>query len=84
MGYGDIKVDYLYGKSQIGVLLRNNLRFNSQNKGGIELNYLYPIAGSKNTYWYAEVFHGYGQSLVDYNREVTKVSAGFAFSRGMF
>ena len=84
LGYGDIKVDYLYGKNQFGLLLRNNLRFDSENKGAVEFNWMYPIANSKNTFWYVKMFHGYGESLIDYNREVTKGSVGFSFSRGLF
>ncbi len=84
LGYGDIKVDYLYGKAQIGLLLRNNLRMDKKNKGAVELNYTYPILNSKNTFWYVKLFHGYGESLIDYNREVSKASVGFSFSRGLF
>ena len=84
LGYGDIKIDYLNGKSQFGLLLRNNLRFNSDNKGAVEFSWSYPFLGSPNTFWYAKVFHGYGESLIDYDQEVTKTSFGFSFSRGLF
>jgi len=84
LGYGDLKFHYLYDDIQLDLLVRNNLRFNSQNKGAYEFGFLKPITGSKSTYWYVEVFYGYGASLIDYNREVTKISAGFAFSRGLF
>ena len=83
LGYGDIKLNYLYYKSQISVLFRNNLRLDG-NKGAVELSYMYPLASSKKVFWYAELFTGYGDSLIDYDREVTRVSFGFAFSRGLF
>ncbi len=84
LGYGDIKIDYLYKKSKFGFLLRNNLRFNGENKGAIEFNYSVPFLDSPNTFWYMKFFHGYGESLIDYNREVTKIAFGFSFSRGLF
>lgn len=84
MGYGDIKLDYLNGKSQYGLLLRNNLRLNGENKGAIEFNWSYPFFASPNTFWYVKLFHGYGESLIDYNKEVTKAAFGFSFSRGLF
>lgn len=84
LGYGDIKIDYLYKKSQFGLLFRNNLRLGDDNKGAIEFNYSVPFLDSPNTFWYLKVFHGYGESLIDYNREVTKVAFGFSFSRGLF
>jgi len=84
LGYGDIKIDYLYGKSKFGLLIRNNLRLNNGNKGAVEFNYSYPFFNSPNTFWYIKIFHGYGESLIDYNREVTKAAFGFSFSRGLF
>jgi len=84
LGYGDIKIDYLYGDSQFGLLWRNNLRMNSDNKGAVELNYSYPVFDSPNTFLYVKLFNGYGESLIDYNRNVTKAAVGFSFSRGLF
>ena len=83
LGYGDIELAYLYNKSQFGLLLRNNLNFND-NKGAIEVKYSYPFFSSPNTFWYAKFFTGYGESLIDYNVDVTKTSFGFSFSRGLF
>lgn len=83
LGYGDIEVIYLYGKSQFGLLLRNNLDFDN-NKGAIELTYSRPFFNSPNTFWYAKVFNGYGESLIDYNVNVTKASFGFSFSGALF
>jgi len=84
LGYGDIKLNYLYHRSQIGVLFRNNLRLDGNNRGAVEVSYMHPIGNSKKVFWYAEFFNGYGDSLIDYDREVTRVSFGFAFSRGLF
>ncbi len=84
LGYGDIKIDYLNGKSKYGLLIRNNLRLNRDNKGAVELNWSYPFFDSPNTFWYLKFFHGYGESLIDYNTEVTKAAFGFSFSRGLF
>jgi phospholipase A1 len=80
MGYGSIEAKYLYGQSEFGLLFRNNLR-TSGNKGAIELNYSYPAFGSKNTFWYAKFFNGYGNSLIDYDQSVTNTSFGVSFSR---
>lgn len=83
-GYGDLRVHYLYKKSQIGSLLRYNFGVGGTQRGAIELNYSYPFFNSKNMFWYAEFFNGYGESLIDYNRAVTKASIGFSFSRPLF
>ncbi|MCF6245091.1 MAG: phospholipase A [Sulfurovum sp.] len=83
MGYGELTIKYLYGKSQINVMLRNNFNF-KDNKGAVEVDWTTPFFNSENTYWYIRGFSGYGESLIDYNRYVNKISFGFAFSRGIF
>jgi len=84
MGYGDIRADYLYNKHQFGLLFRNNLQLRGGNKGAVEFKWSYPFLNSPNVFWYATFFNGYGNSLIDYNRNVTKTSVGFSFSRGLF
>ena len=83
-GYGDISFLYAYGKQTFELLLRDNLRLNSSNKGAVEFNYTFPLPdfiSSKNSYGIFQVFHGYGQSLIDYDREVTNIGIGVTFSR---
>lgn len=79
MGYGEITAKYLYGQSEFGLLFRNNLQ--SDNKGAIELHYSYPAFDSKNTFWYAKFFNGYGYSMIDYDQSVTNAAFGVSFSR---
>lgn len=82
LGYGEIDIKYLYGKHQLGLMLRNNLQ--SENRGAIELDWSMPIQNAKNTYWYIKAFNGYGESLIDYNKNNTKISFGFSFFRSLF
>ncbi len=83
LGYGDIEIKYLYKNSLIALKLRNNLKTNN-NKGSIQLNYSIPVNNFKTTYWYFKAFNGYGESLIDYDRSVSKVGFGFAFYRNIF
>ena len=83
-GYGDISFLYAYGKQTFELLLRDNLRLNKSNKGAAEFNYTFPLPdfiSSKNSYGIFQVFHGYGQSLIDYDREITNIGIGLTFSR---
>ena len=84
LGYGDLTFHYLYKKSQLSSLLRYNFGVRGKNRGAVELNYSYPFFDSKNMFWYAKFFNGYGESLIDYNRCITKTSIGFSFSRALF
>ena len=83
-GYGDISFLYAYGQQTFELLLRDNLRLNSSNKGAALFNYTFPLPyfiSSKNSYGIFQVFHGYGHSLIDYDREVTNIGIGVTFSR---
>lgn len=56
-------------------------RFNPKtNNGNIELNTYYTLNKKENLYIYFKYFYGYGESLIDYNNNVSKVSLGVAFN----
>ncbi len=84
LGFGDIKLNYLYEKHQFSALLRYNFGSGGKNRGAINFNWSYPFLHSKNTFWYLKVFSGYGESLIDYDQSVTKAAFGFSFSRALF
>lgn len=83
-GYGDLKLLYPYKKHTFELSLRNNLRPNSHNKGAAELNWTFPLPSfmaTENSYGLIQVFSGYGDSLIDYDKEIHKIGFGIAFSR---
>ncbi len=84
MGYGDLSFNYLQGRHQFGGTFRYNFNKGGESRGAVELSWSYPFFGSPATFWYAKIFTGYGESLIDYDRHVTKLSFGFSFSRGIF
>ena len=78
LGYGELRGTMKFWKSQeVSVLLRNNLRI-PDNKGAVELGWTFPIIRSMKGY--VQYFNGYGESLIDYNTPVSRLSAGFSFS----
>ena len=84
LGYGDVKVNYLFGKNEIGSTFRYNFGAGGKNRGSIKAHWSYPFFDSENTFWYVKFFSGYGESLIDYDRSVTKTAFGFSFSRGLY
>jgi len=80
MGYGDVKFFYAYKDHTFKALIRNNLNF-SDNKGYGEFNWSFPFTKRKNTFGYVQLSSGYGDSLIDYNKEVNRISFGISLSR---
>lgn len=48
---------------------------------GVEFNYSHPTRRRDDLFFYFKVFQGYGESLISYNKEITKVGFGFSISR---
>lgn len=81
LGYGDLKIAYPYQKNLISILLRNNLKFNDKNKGAVQLDWTFPFPWINDAYGYIQIFNGYGESLIDYNKRSQRISVGFAVTR---
>ena len=79
MGYGDLKLFYPYKENFFKRIWRNNFDFNN-NRNGLELNWSFPLFNT-GLFGYLQYFNGYGESLIDYNRNVNRVSLGIAISR---
>lgn len=81
---GELTLLYAYKKHTFELMLRNNFKFNSNNKGAAELNWTFPLPqflSSNNAYGLLQLYSGYGNSLIDYDKEVNKIGFGIAFSR---
>lgn len=78
-GYGELNFLYAYKKHTFEATFRDNLK--TDNKGSIELNWLFPFGGYDNLFAMIQFFHGYGYNLIDFNKNLTTVGFGVAFSR---
>ncbi len=80
LGYGDLQVSLPWRKHLFTAKLRNNLKFNSNNRGSFEFEWTFPL-WSKSFFGYIKYFTGYGSSLEDYNSHSDRIGVGFAVSR---
>ncbi len=81
LGYGDLKFKYIYEDQVFKLLLRNNLKFSENNKGYSEFTWSFPFFNSKDIFGYVQLSNGYGESLIDYNKHITRMSFGASISR---
>lgn len=77
-GHAELRAQRQFsGTQQIAAMLRGNL---ATHKGALSLNYSF--AGEGGSLFYAvNLWHGYGESLIDYNRSVTRLSIGIMLAR---
>ncbi|MBS7455675.1 phospholipase A [Coralloluteibacterium stylophorae] len=74
VGQGDLQIVRQIGEQELALMLRHSLRGGDDSRGAVQLEWTYPIAGS--LHGYLQVFHGYGESLIDYNHKATYIGAG--------
>lgn len=72
MGSGEVGLLYRMRKHTLSILVRNNLKQN--NKGAVELGWTYPM--SSKLKGYLQVFEGFGESLIDYDYRISRISVG--------
>ncbi len=80
IGDGKIKFMLPYEKHLFKLSFRSTF---SGERGAVEFTYSYPLPARKerDLFLYFKTFNGYGESLIDYNHKVNKISLGLAISR---
>lgn len=74
LGYGEVRFAYKWREQVFSTMLRNNLRA-GENKGAVELNWSFPLAGQLKGM--IQYFYGYGETLLDYNELDQRIGLGF-------
>ncbi len=76
MGYGDLKVQYRFNDKQN---VYSVLRYNPKSgRGAIEAAHTFPLKGKLKGV--VRGFHGYGESLIDYNHKQNGIGFGLMFN----
>ena len=74
IGRGDLMVAYEKGRHDISLIGRHSMRFGDDNRGSLQMDYAFRIYDYLKLH--LQVFHGYGESLIDYNHKQTTVGIG--------
>ena len=80
LGYGDLTFMYPYKEHNFKLMFRNNLK-SKDNRGFAQLDWTFPFFGSKNTFGHIQISNGYGDSLIDYDKDITRINFGISLSR---
>ena len=76
IGDGELEIGTNLGRHELYTILSHS--FSTFEKGNIQMNYVFPIHGHLRGH--AQVFHGYGETLIDYNVSQTTIGIGVSFS----
>ncbi len=95
LGYGDLLVFWKRGDNNVSALLRNNLQTQG-NRGSLRLDWSVPITrlphfenastltlNQHDLRFYVQIFTGYGETLIDYNRYQTTIGVGIMLTDWM-
>ncbi|MCG8470225.1 MAG: phospholipase A [Desulfobacterales bacterium] len=78
MGYGEFNAQYQFAHDQLLHLMVRGTP--GRSKGAVSLTWSIPITRG-GLFFMVRGFHGYGESLIDYNRSISRIGAGFMLSR---
>jgi phospholipase A1 len=73
LGYGEIWAGTIWGNYHLGLMFRNNLRFD-ENRSALQCEVSFPLLEHLNGY--IQYFAGYGESLIDYNHYTNRIGLG--------
>ncbi len=76
LGRGDILLVHTRNGHEFSLLARHSLRGGSRSHGAMQFEWAFPIQGPLRGR--LQIFHGHGESMIDYNHRATWASAGFS------
>jgi len=76
IGRGDAMLTYSNGGHEFTVLGRHSLRGGDDSRGAVQLDWGFPI--NRTFRGHVQAFHGYGESLIDYNHKATYFGLGIS------
>jgi len=76
IGRGDAMLTYARNGHVFTVLGRHSLRGGEDSHGALQVDYGFPINRSFRAH--VQLFHGYGESLIDYNHKATYIGLGIS------
>ena len=76
IGRGDATLMHVRGRNAFSLMMRHSLRGGDRSHGALQFDWGFPIHRSLPMRGRLQVFHGYGESMIDYNHRATYVGLG--------
>ena len=77
LGHGEFRAVFSRNGHVFSTMLRNQLE-SGFDRGAVELSWSFPIFNYPYLKGYMQYFHGYGESLIDYDRKVNRLGIGIS------
>lgn len=78
LGYADYRFAYRIAEDAgVGLLFRNNLD-SDENRSTFRIDYTFELSDSVSAY--VQYYHGWGESLIDYNHHVKRIGLGIVIA----
>jgi phospholipase A1 len=79
VGRAELLTAFSKNKHNMSLALRHSLRFGDDNRGSLRFQYNYQLMD--NLFAMLQVFHGYGENMIDYNHKQTTIGVGVSLLR---
>lgn len=79
LGNADLELMYPWKKHLFKVLVRNNLE-RDNNRGAVQFDWTFPL-WENNLFGYVQLYSGYAESMIDYDKRTDRIGIGFSLSR---
>jgi phospholipase A1 len=77
LGHGEVRLVYGQQGHVFSAMLRNQLE-SGFDRGAVELSWSFPVFSYPFLKGYVQYFHGYGESLIDYDQKVNRLGIGIS------
>lgn len=74
MGRGEVQIVHEVDNNEFSLVARHSFRSGDRSHGSLRFSWAFPITSKLRGYM--QVFHGYGESMIDYNHEANYVGLG--------
>lgn len=79
IGRGELLAAYGKGRHDLSLIARHSMRFGKNNRGSIRIDYALQVWD--NLKLMAQLFHGYGESMIDFNHKQTTFGIGLSLTQ---